>query len=272
MISPYPFPDELAPPGSSYYYAIRFAPRHQRSNLSLACAFFLSVRNIPAQCTDSSVAREKLHWWDGELQRAQIHQAAHPIASRIPSLLRDLDLPQQHLAPLFAAVGEEISLTAPADEQQLEFHTQHTTGLLTELLTRVGGGSVAELIIAKKLGGFIRQVEILRNLGQDLRAHRCFIPQTFLRQHDLSRSDMFKLEAKPAIDHMLRARAAYQHRYYGEIRNSLPETASALGPTIRLAAIADSLLQALSAEGCNLFQQRTTLTPLRKLWIAWRHR
>ena len=41
-------------------------------------------------------------------------------------------------------------------------------------------------------------------------------------------------------------------------------------PGLVMAAIYRTLLEEISTDGFQVLQQRTTLTPIRKLWIAWK--
>jgi len=41
-------------------------------------------------------------------------------------------------------------------------------------------------------------------------------------------------------------------------------------PGLVMAAIYRAVLEEIKRDGCQVLSQRTSLTPIRKLWIAWR--
>lgn len=212
----------------------------------------------------------KLAWWREELNRSHRGEAAHPVARRYPQLLSSLGLSEDYADSFLSRVEWEITPTIPADWVAVENHARDTTGFLTELLTRIGGGSNDQLRVAQELGCFLHHVEVLRNLGRDLRTKRCYVPLEEQRRFGLAPADLLGLKTRSELDQMLRERAKALESRYRQI--SAVSTTSALGPVVRLSAIAAVLLQELSREGIDLLRQHTSLTPVRKFWAAWRHR
>ncbi|MCB1874018.1 MAG: hypothetical protein KDI49_18795, partial [Gammaproteobacteria bacterium] len=61
-----------------------------------------------------------------------------------------------------------------------------------------------------------------------------------------------------------------QQQRYRKTLQELPSR-NGLGPVLGLAAMAERLLDVIHCSGYRkLRQQRTSLTPLHKLWISWR--
>ena len=60
-------------------------------------------------------------------------------------------------------------------------------------------------------------------------------------------------------------------QYYAQAMNMLPALDRKMQrPGLVMAAIYRTLLEEIKNDGCLVLSQRTSLTPIRKLWIAWR--
>jgi phytoene synthase len=69
----------------------------------------------------------------------------------------------------------------------------------------------------------------------------------------------------------MRFQAERAHRLYEEALALLPEAdRRAQKPGLMMANIYRTLLREIESDGFQVLHQRTSLTPLRKLWIAWR--
>jgi phytoene synthase len=69
----------------------------------------------------------------------------------------------------------------------------------------------------------------------------------------------------------MKFQAERAHRTYDEALALLPEADRiAQKPGLMMANIYCTLLQEIESTGFQVLHQRISLTPLRKLWIAWR--
>lgn len=270
MTDRYPFPDEFSPIGSSAYYAIRFAPPGRRSFLSLANAFYRTVRNIPVTCSDPGVAAEKLNWWRLEIERSRESRAQHPMAISMGALQAQYSLPTHYFEPFFRAVGQEIGTIEIESDNDLERHCRDTGALFADLNALIGGSDEAQRRSARELGSFLRMVEIIRDLGFDLRRNRCFIPAERLRQHQLSPAQLLHIEESVQLQSLLCSITGFQRQHYQKTVQAIHRR-DGLGPLLSLTAMAEQVLKIIDADGYRrLVHQRTSLTPLHKLWISWR--
>ncbi|MCP4288909.1 MAG: squalene/phytoene synthase family protein [Gammaproteobacteria bacterium] len=270
MPEQYPFPDAHASTGSTAYYAIRFAPIDQRTDLCLVHAFYRSIREIPITCSDPGVALEKLNWWRQEIPRSRQFQAQHPIAKALGPLQSRLALPDDYFEPFFQTVAREIGGGAIESHVDLEAHCRQSGALLTDLFARIGGSDAKQLHCAADLGTHLRMFEIIRDLGTDLRLNRCFVPADLLQQHRLSAVALLTIEDEQVLSELLAPIATRQQQLYRNIISNLSQH-SGLGPVLSMATIAERTLRIIHKDGYRqLLQQRANLTPLRKLWISWR--
>lgn len=266
----HPFPDEFTPVGSSAFYAIRFAPPDRQSSLSLVNAFYRSLRSIPVTCSDPGVAAVKLNWWQQEIQRSRQSQAQHPIAISMGALQERYSLPENYFEPLFQAVGQEIGSVEIEHDTELEYHCRNTGALFADLNALVGGADEKRRRSARELGSFLRMVEIIRDLGFDLRRNRCFIPVDRLQQHRFSAAQLLHTEDEERLQALLSSITRLQQQRYQKTLREISDRAG-LGPLLSMTAIAERVLSIIHTDGYRrILHQRTSLTPLHKLWISRR--
>ena len=269
MPDTHPFPDEFSPVGSSVFYAIRFAPPCNQSSLSLVNAFYRTVRSIPLTCTDPGVAAEKLNWWQQEMKRSRLSQAQHPVARSMGRLEMLQILPDDYFDPLFQAIGREIGAIQLENDTDLETHCRQTGAVFTDLYARISGANPEQRESARELGVFLRMVEIIRDLGFDLRRSRCFIPLDRLQQHRLSATQLL-LEDQEKLQALLSSITTLHLQRYQKTLNAL-SSRNGLGPVLSMAAMAERVLHVIQSDDYRRLRlQRTSLTPLHKLWISWR--
>lgn len=266
----HPFPDQFTPIGSDIYYALRFAPRRHRNTLSLVHAVYRSLRDIPVDCSDPTVARAKLDWWTEELNRAERGQARHPVARALTEIYPRYPTIGDNLGHILQATAREIDGFYLRDHLELETHCAQTGARFTQMLATAADGDRAQVQAAERFGRFVRSVEIVRDLGQDLRRGRCLLPAELLAEHNLARESLFDGDNQPRLRNLLVQLADGQRRLYLQTLAGLTGVHAPLGSVRSLAAMAYSLLQELEKEGFRVLQQRTSLTPLRMLKISWR--
>ncbi len=267
----HPFPDEFTAPGSSIYYALRFAPGTQRPELALVNAFTCSILKIPRQCSDPGVAVTKLRWWQDELERARKGQTQHPVIHRMAGLCHRQPALVDHITELFQVVQQEIGGSVVENRKQLEIHCRMRGSPFTRLLTVTAGGGADQLRWAGQLGQFVYLTEIIRDLGRELRRSHCLLPLDALGERGLSPATLLADEQQTPLAELLAEIATTHRSQYRKTLAGLPSRPyPALGPALSLAAMADALLQEIAREGYRVLHQRIDLTPLTKLWIAWR--
>jgi len=108
-------------------------------------------------------------------------------------------------------------------------------------------------------------------VGEDARKGRIYIPDDELARFGVSASDIIALRQSDAFADLMRFQIERAQRSYAEAMEMLPaEDRRAQRPGLMMAAIYRALLDEIQRDGCRVLSHRTTLTPIRKLWIAWR--
>lgn len=263
--SAYRFPNAATPPGSSAYYSIRFGAIERRPELALLFAWRREMRRIAQDVSDPGVARLKLDWWRGELEASQRGEGRHPLAQALGAPMALCRLPIEPFLSQIDALEQDLLQTRPVDQDQFLQHCEGAGGSFVELLARAWGAPDDQsLAQARRLGSFVRLVEIVREMGPELRRQRCALPDDLLARHALSREALISAPRPRALA------PALEELSHQAMSLLPPPGAPGPAPARIFAELHRVTLQEIRRAGFPVLETRISLTPVRKLWIAWR--
>jgi phytoene synthase len=108
-------------------------------------------------------------------------------------------------------------------------------------------------------------------VGEDARRNRIYLPLDEIERHGVSLAD---ISGSRETDNFRRLMAFQIERALGYYRDALTKLPAvdrrAQRAGIIMAAIYRTLLDEIRRDGCHVLTRRVSLTPIRKLWIAWR--
>ena len=112
---------------------------------------------------------------------------------------------------------------------------------------------------------------ILRDVGEDARKGRIYLPVSELQAFDVKAFEILNGIYSDRFTKLMQAQAARAHQLYDEALALLPNAdRRAQKPGLMMAAIYRDLLREIERSNFQVLNQRTILTPLRKLWLAWK--
>jgi len=124
---------------------------------------------------------------------------------------------------------------------------------------------------ADRLGLAFQLTNIIRDVGEDARKNRVYLPVDELKENGVTAADIIDARHTENFVRLMRFQAERARRCYDEALALLPaEDRHAQRPGLVMAAIYRTLLDEIEDDGFRVLKQRTALTPVRKLWIAWR--
>jgi len=124
---------------------------------------------------------------------------------------------------------------------------------------------------AHKLGLAMQLTNIIRDVGDDARRGRIYLPVSELQQFDVKAQEVLNRGYSDRFTQLMRFQAERAHRCYDEALALLPDIdRRSQKPGLMMANIYRTLLREIEADNFQVLHQRTSLTPLRKLWIALR--
>jgi phytoene synthase len=124
---------------------------------------------------------------------------------------------------------------------------------------------------AHKLGLAFQLTNILRDVGEDALRGRIYLPMDEMKQFDVKAQDLMQRQYSDRFTALMKFQAARVHRLYEEAFAMLPSAdRQTQKPGLMMASIYRTLLREIEADNFQVLHQRIALTPLRKLWLAWK--
>jgi 15-cis-phytoene synthase len=268
--------DKAAASGSSFYYAFLFLPAPRRAAITAFYAFCREVDDVVDETSDAGVAAAKLGWWRQEVQASFAGRPSHPVMKALQPLAARYCIEAAHLLAVIEGCQVDLQQSRFLDYDGLAHYCHLVAGVVGEVAANIFGCSDARTVqYAHRLGLAMQLTNIIRDVGDDARRGRIYLPMSELQQFDVKAQEILKRNApwgySDRFDALMRFQAQRAHRLYDEAMALLPEAdRQAQKPGLMMANIYRTLLREIESDGFRVLHQRTSLTPLRKLWIAWR--
>jgi phytoene synthase len=274
--------DRAARSGSSFYYAFRFLTPPRRAAITAFYAFCREVDDVVDEVEDASVAAMKLAWWRKEVASAFGGAPSHPVTKALLPHTAAYDIRAEHLQAVIDGCEMDLQQSRYLDFQALARYCHLVAGVVGEVAANIFGRSEAATTgYAHRLGLAMQLTNIIRDVGDDARRGRIYLPVDELQRFGVKANEILLRDAPWGYSERFTALMKFQaeraHRTYDEAFALLPASdRRAQRPGLAMAQIYRTLLREIEADGFRVLHQRVSLTPLRKVWIAmlthWRQR
>ena len=263
---------KTAQSGSSFYYSFLFLPPPRRRAITAFYAFCREVDDVVDECTDLDVARTKLAWWRTEVAALYEGKAKHPVALALAALLPEFNIEQARLHEIIDGMEMDLTQHRYADFSALQKYCYRVASVVGLVSAEIFGHSHPDTLkYAENLGMAFQLTNIIRDVGEDARRDRIYIPVDELARFNVTAADIMHARHSEAFVQLMQFQVDRALNYYRDAMSFLPQQdRRAQRPGLVMAAIYRTLLEEIRADGMQVLNQRTSLTPLRKLWIAWR--
>lgn len=263
---------KAAASGSSFYYAFLFLPKPRRAAITAFYAFCREVDDVVDDAVDPSVAATKLAWWQTEVAKAYAGSPSHPVMRALMPLAADYKIEARHLNAIIEGCQMDLAQTRYLDFAALQRYCHLVAGIVGEVAAQIFGQTQAQTTAyAHKLGQALQITNIIRDVGEDALRGRIYLPVTDLQQFDVKAHEVLKRTYSDRFTALMQFQAARAHTLYDEAFALLPSSdRRAQKPGLMMASIYRALLREIERDNFQVLHQRVSLTPLRKLWLAWR--
>ncbi|HUH88045.1 MAG TPA: presqualene diphosphate synthase HpnD [Pusillimonas sp.] len=270
-------PDEYcqtkaAQSGSSFYYSFLFLPPEQRKAIVALYAFCREVDDVVDECSDPSIARNKLAWWRTEVDRMFAGKPEHPVTRALAPHLEKRRITADRMHAVIAGMEMDLDQSRYLDWPGLRTYCWHAAGVVGELSVGIFGYTDDNTLkYADKLGLAFQLTNIIRDVGDDARRGRIYLPIDELQKFDVKASEILNSQHSERFERLMQFQAQRARQYYREAMQALPEADRRnQRPGLAMAAIYHALLNEIERDGWHVLEQRISLTPIRKLWLAWK--
>lgn len=263
---------KAAASGSSFYYAFRFLPADKRRAINALYAFCREVEDVVDECSDAQVARAKLAWWRSEIADLYAGRPQHPVTRALAPAVAPFDIAAERLCEIVDGMEMDLAAARYPDFAALERYCYRVAGVVGMLAAGICGyRDPRTLDYAKQLGIAFQLTNIIRDAGEDARRGRIYVPLEDLRRFGVPAADVLAARPGDAFLQLMRFETRRAQALYDQALRLLPAIdRRAQRPGLIMAAIYRALLTEIEHGGFDVLRRRTSLTPLRKLWIAWK--
>jgi 15-cis-phytoene synthase len=258
--------------GSSFYYSFLFLPPERRRAITALYAFCREVDDTVDECTDQSIARIKLAWWRNEVASAYKGNPTHKVMQALQPHLATYNLQEQHMQAIIDGMEMDLDQTRYLDYPAMQKYCWHVASVVGILSASIFGVSNPKTLeYAEKLGLAFQLTNIIRDVGEDARKGRIYLPVNELQQFNVTAADLLNARHSDKFENLMRFQVERAQKVYDEAFALLPkEDRRAQRPGLMMAAIYRTVLDEIERDGFHVLNQRISLTPLRKLWLAWK--
>ncbi len=262
--------------GSSFYYSFLYLPLEKRRAITALYAFCREVDDVVDECTDAAVAHAKLAWWRQEVAAifGDEHDVkpSHPVTKALAAVAKTFNLTAGRLNEIIDGMEMDLSYNRYADFDTLRRYCYHVASVVGLCSVEIFSYRNPDTLkYAQDLGLAFQLTNIIRDVGEDARRDRIYLPQDELARFGVSEEDILQSRESDNFRRLMEFQIERAESYYASAFAALPtEDRKNQRSGIIMAAIYRTLLQEIKNDGCHVMRQRVSLTPVRKLWLAWK--
>ncbi len=262
--------ERAAQSGSSFYYSFLFLPPDRRRAIIALYAFCREVDDVVDECTDVQLAHVKLDWWCDEIDRVFAGIPTHPVGIALKEIIAGFPLPREQFLEVIDGMRMDLSQTRYLDFKGLQLYCYRVASVVGLMAAEIFGyQDDGTLDYAHDLGLAFQLTNIIRDVGEDARRGRIYLPLDELQRFNVPASDILSARHSDNFRELMQFQAQRALQYYDKALAELPAIdRRSQRPGLIMAAIYRTLLDEIARDGFLVLDRRISLTPLRKIWIA----
>ena len=258
--------------GSSFYYSFLFLPPERRRAITALYAYCREVDDVVDECSDAGVARTKLLWWREEVGKLYAGSPQHPVTQALAPAVAAYGIQQQHMLELIDGMAMDLDYNRYPDFDTLKLYCHRVAGVVGLMSASIFGYTDKQTLeYAPELGLAFQLTNIIRDVGEDARRNRIYLPLDELEKFGVVESDIQTARESDNFQKLMAFQIERALAHYDSAFAKLPAAdRKPQIPGIIMSGIYRTLLEEIRDDGCHVLKQRTSLTPVRKLWIAFK--
>lgn len=258
--------------GSSFYYSLLFLKPEQKQALQTIYAFCRKIDDIVDECSDLNLAAIQLNWWREEIKRTFAGIPEHPIGYALVSVLKHYSLKESIFLDIILGMEMDLYFKGYQTFSELENYCEKVASNVGFLLIEIFGyQDPITLRYARLLGISFQLVNIIRDIGDDLRRGRLYIPEEECKLFSFTENDFYNKKYNENFRALMAFQANRAREYFEQAKALLPAPEyQNQKSSLMMANIYFALLEEIEKTGFQVMHQKISLTPIRKLWIAWK--
>ncbi len=262
---------KAAQSGSSFTVSFIFLPKIQREAMTALYAFCREVDDVVDECTDYSVAQTKLNWWKSEVANLYLNTPQHPVTKALQPVVAQFNLAQEHFLEIIDGMEMDLKFNRYEDFKQLQLYCYRVASVVGLLSAQIFGFKNRKTLkYAHDLGMAFQLTNIIRDVGEDARRGRIYLPLDELKKSKVTENDILQSRETPQFKELIEYQIERAESYYDKALRELPaEDAKQQRTGLMMAAIYRTLLREIKRDSAEkVLNSRTSIPPFRKLMLA----
>ena len=262
---------KAAQSGSSFTISFIFLPKMQREAMTALYAFCREVDDVVDECTDFSVAQTKLNWWKSEVANCYAGTPQHPVTRALQPIISQFNLAQEHFLEIIDGMEMDLKFNRYEDFKQLQLYCYRVASVVGLLSASIFGFKNRKTLkYAHDLGMAFQLTNIIRDVGEDARRGRIYLPLDELRKAKVTEEDILASRESPQVKALMEYQIERAESYYDKALRELPaEDRKQQRTGLMMAAIYRTLLREIKTGSAEkVLTSKTKIPPLRKFILA----
>jgi phytoene synthase len=258
---------------TSFYYSFSLLPKEKREAIHAVYAFCRYTDDIVDEEGDRDAKLVQLRRWRRELGRALRGTSGFPLLNQLSAVARRFNIPVELFYDLFR--GMEMDLTKTRYETFDELYeycylVASTVGLMCRNIFGYRNESTREYAV--NLGMALQLTNILRDIADDARRGRIYLPLEDLRRFGYTEDDLLHGRYTPQFVELMRFEVGRARAYFDRARDVLLDEDKRFFFAARIMwSIYAHLLNRIERSEYNVFKRRISISTFLKLLIAFRY-
>ncbi|WP_019273481.1 presqualene diphosphate synthase HpnD [Neisseria lactamica] len=257
---------------SSFLSGFRFLPQEKRDAITVLYAFCRELDDVVDECSNPDVAQATLDWWRGDLNKAFGGTAPeHPVNRALQHICRDFSLPKDEFEALIDGMQMDLVQARYGSFEELKLYCRRVAGVVGCLIARILGFSDGKTLqYADKMGLALQLTNIIRDVGEDARRGRIYLPTEEMQRFDVPAGVILQCRPTENFTELMAFQIKRARETYREAVSLLPAAdKKAQKAGLVMAAVYYALLNEIDRDGAqNVLKYKIALPSPRKKRIT----
>ncbi|MGN6851028.1 MULTISPECIES: presqualene diphosphate synthase HpnD [unclassified Neisseria] len=257
---------------SSFLSGFRFLSVEKRNALTVLYAFCRELDDVVDGCTDPNVAQITLNWWRSDLEKVFNNEMPeHPVHQALKDIRASFDLPKNEFEALIDGMQMDLEQARYGSFDELKLYCHRVAGVVGCLIARILGFSNPQTLeYADKMGLALQLTNIIRDVGEDARQGRIYLPIEEMQKFDVPANVIMQCKPTDNFAKLMQFQVDRARETYREAMLLLPaadKKSQKVG--LIMAAIYYALLNEIDRDGAqNVLTYKIAIPSPRKKRIA----
>jgi len=262
---------KTAASSSSFTFSFLFLEPDEKRAMTALYAFCREIDDVVDECRDPGVARTKLAWWRDEIARTFAGTPQHPVGRALQGVIGRYKLPHEYFSEIISGMEMDLDCNAYRSFTELSLYCYRAASVVGLMAAEIFGyEDPRTLKYAHDLGMAFQLTNILRDVGEDARRGRVYLPEDEMARFNVSRDDILHGRLNDNMRALLKFQTERARQYYRQALDQLPDCDRYRQRSgLIMTAVYQATLGAIEDSGYHVFEQRVSLSSPRKMWIAW---